>query len=127
MRAQGVDLTGCFRALSGAVRGDPEGARVHFADPEPFDAWSARWQARRGDGAGDPEVTATMMDRANPIYIPRNHLVEAALDAATGGDLEPFTALLGAVSRPYDERAGLEAFAQPAPASFGPYRTYCGT
>ena len=127
MQGQGVDLTGCFRALSGAVRGDPDGARAHFADPEPYDAWSARWQARRRDGGSDPDVTAATMDRANPIYIPRNHLVEAALDAATDGDLEPFTALLEAVSRPYDERPGLEAFAEPAPASFGPYRTYCGT
>ena len=127
MQAQGVDLTGCFRALSGAVRGDPDGARAHFTDPEPYEAWSTRWQAHRRDGGSDPDVTAATMDRANPIYIPRNHLVEAALDAATDGDLEPFTALLEAVSRPYDERPGLEAFAEPAPASFGPYRTYCGT
>jgi uncharacterized protein YdiU (UPF0061 family) len=29
------------------------------------------------------------MDRVNPVYIPRNHLVEGALAAATGGDLDP--------------------------------------
>ena len=29
------------------------------------------------------------MDRVNPVYIPRNHLVEEALAAATAGDLDP--------------------------------------
>ena len=42
-------------------------------------------------------------------------------------NLISFTRLLGVVSRPFDERPGLEGYAEPAPAAFGPYRTYCGT
>ena len=67
------------------------------------------------------------MDRVNPAYIPRNHKVEEALAAATAGDLGPFGALLDVLSQPFDERPGLEAFAAPAPSSFGAYRTFCGT
>ena len=67
------------------------------------------------------------MDRVNPVYIPRNHLVEEALDAATAGDLDPVERLLDAVTRPFEERPGLERYAAPAPESFGPYRTFCGT
>ena len=67
------------------------------------------------------------MDRVNPVYIPRNHQVEEALAAATAGDLEPFERLLDVLARPFDERPGLEAYAEPAPSSFGPYRTFCGT
>ena len=70
---------------------------------------------------------AAAMDRVNPIYIPRNHLVEEALAAATAGDLEPFDRLLDVLASPFDERPGLEAYAAPAPASFGRYRTFCGT
>ena len=70
---------------------------------------------------------AAAMDRVNPIYIPRNHLVEEALDAATAGDLAPFSRLLDAVTQPFDERPGFERYAEPAPDSFGRYRTYCGT
>ena len=69
----------------------------------------------------------TAMDRVNPIYIPRNHLVEEALTAATAGDLEPFERLVDVLAQPFDERPGLEAFAAPAPPSFGSYRTFCGT
>ena len=67
------------------------------------------------------------MDRVNPVYIPRNHLVEEALAAATDGDLEPFRRLLDVLARPYDERPGLEVYAAPAPVSSVPYRTFCGT
>ena len=67
------------------------------------------------------------MNRSNPIYIPRNHLVEEALAAATAGDLNPLRQLLAAVSAPYDERPGLERYALPAPEDFGEYRTFCGT
>ena len=54
------------------------------------------------------------MDRVNPVYIPRNHLVEEALAAATDGDLEPLERLLDAVTQPFDERPGLERYAAPA-------------
>ena len=67
------------------------------------------------------------MDRVNPIYIPRNHLVEEALTAATGDDLEPLSQLLEAVTNPYTQRAGLDRYASPAPDDFGTYRTFCGT
>ena len=67
------------------------------------------------------------MDRVNPVYVPRNHLVEEALAAATAGDLGPVERLLAAVTAPYEERPGLERCAQPAPEDFGVYTTYCGT
>jgi uncharacterized protein YdiU (UPF0061 family) len=67
------------------------------------------------------------MDRVNPVYVPRNHIVEAALAAATAGDLGPFQRLLEVLADPFVERSGLESYAVPAPPSFGSYRTYCGT
>jgi uncharacterized protein YdiU (UPF0061 family) len=121
----GVDVTTCYRALSSALRGDARPARGLFADPAAFDAWSARWRARL---SGDPHAIADAMERVNPVYIPRNHLVEEALDAATAGDLAPFARLVEVLAKPFDERPGLERYAAPAPASFGSgYRTFCGT
>jgi uncharacterized protein YdiU (UPF0061 family) len=67
------------------------------------------------------------MDRSNPIYIPRNHLVEEALTAATVGELGPLNQLLAAVTDPYVERPGLERYAAAAPEDFGKYQTFCGT
>jgi uncharacterized protein YdiU (UPF0061 family) len=63
----------------------------------------------------------------NPIYVPRNHLVEEALTAATAGDLRPFERLVDVVVEPFVERPGLERYAEPAPATFADYQTFCGT
>jgi uncharacterized protein YdiU (UPF0061 family) len=67
------------------------------------------------------------MDRVNPVYIPRNHLVEEALTAATAGDLAPFTELVEVLGHPYEQRPGLERYAEPAPAGCPPHVTFCGT
>ena len=96
-----------------------EPARGLFADLAGFDGWAARWAAERPDAAA--------MDLVNPIYIPRNHLVEEALAAATSGDLAPFEQLLVAIGAPYDPRPGLDRYAEPAPGDFGTYQTFCGT
>ena len=114
-----VDYTSFFRGLSRAARGDSEATRGRFINLAGIDGWLPRWQAL------DPDAEA--MDRSNPIYIPRNHLVEDALSAATAGDLDPLQQLLAAVSAPYDERPDFERYAAPAPEEFGDYRTFCGT
>jgi uncharacterized protein YdiU (UPF0061 family) len=114
-----VDHTSFYRLLGRAARGDVEPARGLFVDPVAFDGWLARWRALAPD--------ADAMDRVNPVYIPRNHLVEEALTAATAGDLDPLSRLLAAVTAPYDERPGRERYAEPAPEDFGDYRTFCGT
>ena len=114
-----VDYTSFFRHLGQAARGNSEPARGLFINLASFDDWMSRWKALSPD--------AESMDRANPIYIPRNHLVEEALTAATAGDLDPLARLLDAVTAPYDERPGLERYADPAPEDFGAYQTFCGT
>jgi uncharacterized protein YdiU (UPF0061 family) len=121
---QQVDWTQFFRALSSCARRNCEPARLLFAEPEAFDAWAGRWQALL---PADREAVAAAMDRVNPIYIPRNHLVERALTAATDGDLAPFERLLDILARPFDERPGLAEYAQGAPADASPHITYCGT
>jgi hypothetical protein len=53
--------------------------------------------------------------------------VEEALAAATAGERAPFLRLVDAVSRPYEERPGLEDHTGPAPVGCAPHVTYCGT
>ncbi len=112
----GADWTLTFHRLAEAATGDLSRLRPLFDDFTAMDAWLPRWQARGPDAA--------RMRRANPAVIPRNHRVEEALDAATAGDLAPFTALLAAVRAPFTPD---EAYMLPAPTGFGRYVTFCGT
>ena len=67
------------------------------------------------------------MRHVNPLYIPRNHLVEAAIKAAEAEDYGPFEALLTVLQNPFDERPGLEAYARPAEEHERVRATFCGT
>ena len=115
---QQVDFTGFFRALAAGT------ARQLFTDPIRFDAWAARREALLPE---DRVATAAAMDRVNPVYIPRNHKVEAALEAATAGRLDAFQRLVELVSHPFEQRPGGQDHAQPAPLGGAPHITYCGT
>ncbi|QCX27777.1 protein adenylyltransferase SelO [Nocardioides jishulii] len=120
LEASGVDFTTFFRDLASAARGDREPVRGATLELERLDAWLEKWLAHSPD--------ASAMDRVNPVHIPRNHLVEEALTAASAGDLAPFEALLAAVRQPYDPIPGEERFTQPAPAEFAAtFQTFCGT
>jgi uncharacterized protein YdiU (UPF0061 family) len=114
-----VDYTSFFRNLGQAARGNHRPARGMILDLPAYDAWAERWRALQPDPG--------LMDQVNPAYIPRNHLVEEALSAATGGDLGPFNRLVDVVRVPYQERTGLERYAEGAPEDFGSYQTFCGT
>jgi uncharacterized protein YdiU (UPF0061 family) len=127
MQEQKVDFTAGFRSLSAAVRADLAPARALFADAGPFEDWVLRWEALLPATDDDRAAVADGMDRVNPVYIPRNHLVEEALTAATAGDLAPFTELVEVLGHPYEQRPGLERYAEPATAGCPPHVTFCGT
>ncbi|WP_448851958.1 protein adenylyltransferase SelO [Corynebacterium sp. 335C] len=115
------DHTGTHRALADAAAGDDEPVLRHLGDghAERAAAWLERWRRHSPD--------ADALRSVNPVYVPRNHLVEGALDAAADGDLGPYRELVDVLRDPFTERPGLERYAQPAPPDFYPYRTFCGT
>ena len=115
---QAVDYTSFFRSLIAAAR-DHETPVPQLESDTVAATWMQQWRRLGPD--------AVQIERENPVYIPRNHLVEDALTAATADDLEPYERLLSAVTRPFDERPQLAGYADPAPDDFGAYRTFCGT
>ena len=116
LHQQQLDFTIFFRSLSA------------FVTPPGFDDWTLRWTQRIRDEERDLVDVATDMDSLNPIYIPRNHLVEEALAAASDDDdLAPLHRLLAAVTRPFEKRAGFDRYAEPDLTLAAGYQTFCGT
>ncbi len=108
MEEANADWTNTFRNLADGIGISEE--------------WSARWRARLAQEPAPLDLHAV-----NPLYIPRNHLVEAALTAATAGDYAPFEELLAVITSPYDRRPGLDRFAQPPLPEERVLATFCGT
>ena len=115
MAAEGADFTNTFRALA---EGRP--LAPAFAD------WIAAWEARSEREAAEPAERAALMRGASPAVIPRNHRIEAAIEAATAGDLAPFHALGAALARPFEPPQDA-ALAEPPRAEEEVLQTFCGT
>lgn len=125
MQDKQADYTNTFRDLGDALtQGKPDDELYQCGD---FDAWHQRWIDRQERDGQSLEDAQRLMQKTNPAAIPRNQMVEAALDAATQGDLAPFRAMLDALGAPYDDRAALKPYQSPPPADAPAYQTFCGT
>jgi serine/tyrosine/threonine adenylyltransferase len=125
-----ADFTLTFRRLSAAAL-DPAGdaeVRVLFAEPTAFDEWAARWRQRASE---EPQTAAerhAAMRAVNPAFIPRNHRVEAVIQAAmVKDDYAPFEELLAVLSKPFEDQPQFAAYAEPPQPDQRVLQTFCGT
>jgi serine/tyrosine/threonine adenylyltransferase len=124
-----ADFTLTFRGLTLAAQSGGEESRLRelFAGSTELDDWLRDWQRRL---ASDPQTVAERvagMRAVNPAFIPRNHRVQAALDAAERGDYGPFRKLEAILRRPYEEQPGVDEYGQPPRPSERVLQTFCGT
>ena len=141
LQAAEVDFTLFFRRLAGLVAGEtaldpapPMAFDDALADPvralapalyDPAKAgreaaglvdWFARYAARLATDPQPPSARRARMDAVNPLYVPRNWLLQQSIDAAEAGDTAELHALLRVLERPYDVQPGAERFAGRRPA-----------
>ncbi len=129
LRTQAIDFTLGFRALAQAADGNRERLGRLFGSHAGIEPWMTRWQARLAPSPLPAAQRARAMLRANPAYVARNHLVEAALSAVSEhDDFDPFERLLQVLAKPFEAQAGYDDLIDPAPAEISAnYRTFCGT
>jgi uncharacterized protein YdiU (UPF0061 family) len=124
MHKNTADFTLTFRALS---NGDGA-AREQFIDPTEFDAWFASYQARLVRDPQTPAARAKAMRAKNPAFIPRNHRVEQALNAAIGNNnFAPFEELNQVLQNPYEDQPAHTRYSTPPELNERVLHTFCGT
>ncbi len=130
MATNGLDFTGTFRALSEAAASPEHEAvlRSWFADPEAFEDWIVKWRRRLDEEVGDADNIRAFMFKTNPIFIPRNHLVEEAISAAENDDdFSPFETLLSVLAKPFEDQPSHSRYARPPTPDQIVHQTFCGT
>lgn len=131
MREIGCDYTLTLRALCDLADpdGSPEGRLgALYVLPETLTPWLTRWHERLASEPLSPAERARAMRAVNPIFIPRNYLVEEAIEAAVlEADFSAFHGLAEVLAEPFVYRSELERFArQPSPEQRSCV-TFCGT
>ena len=131
MAGNRADFTLTFHYLSTLEVDSPEqdgNVRTLFSDPQAFDHWAGQWRARlRREGSTDATRQARMQ-AVNPVYIPRNHRIEAAIRAAEDqGDFSVFHELHAVLQEPWQRQPGKDAYMLPPEPDEVVQQTFCGT
>ena len=121
-----ADFTLVFRHLSKALETGDDAAVIRlFKQPDAIASWLTNWRTRLQDLTKDDVLD--LMRRSNPIFIPRNHRIEEAIQAAYRGDYQPFHRLNDILQNPFTEQAGAVDYeSAPAPEEVV-QATFCGT
>jgi len=131
MHENHMDFTLTFRKLSDMVdektaSGGGVGSLVEL--PASFDDWLVRWQQRLGLHPIEAAKRQRAMYTANPVYIPRNHLVEEAISAAEKQqNFEPFNQLVDLLMNPFEFDPSRVRYATPPRPEQVVTQTFCGT
>jgi uncharacterized protein YdiU (UPF0061 family) len=125
-----ADFTLTFRRLSDAAfdpARDPA-VRQLFAEPTAYDDWALRWRRRTGEEPQDPAARRVAMRSVNPAFIPRNHRIEAVIEAAViRDDFTLFEELLAVLSKPYEDQPAYAGYTEPPEPHQRVLQTFCGT
>ena len=130
MQAGNADFTLCFHhlALDLTEPKNLENLRALFSKPDDFDLWMTKWQTRLTDETSTSAEQQTLMQAVNPVYIPRNHQVEAAIRAAENhNDFSKFDELHEVLQNPYQIQEGMQAYSLPPKPEEVVHQTFCGT
>lgn len=126
MTANAADFTLTFRHLSGALEsGDDSGVLLLFNQSATITQWLCDWRAHLRDC--DTEQAVDRMRRANPVFIPRNHRIEAAIKAADRGNFEPFHRLNDVLQTPFKSQPEFADYESPPAPDEIVQATFCGT
>lgn len=118
-----ADYTNTFLVLTF----DQPGESSLFQSEE-FSQWKSIWQARLKRQDESPKASHALMRNTNPGVIPRNHRVEAVLQAAVEeGDYNIFQQLLQMLSKPYAHLPEQAEYSKPPEPTSCRYKTFCGT
>ncbi len=102
--------------------------RQLFGNSELFDEWLIKWRQRLAVQVQSDEQRQTSMQSINPVYIPRNHQIEAAIRAAEDNhDFSVFHALHEVLQNPYEEQECKESYMRPPEPNEVVRQTFCGT
>ena len=116
-----ADYTNTFSALKSSKVSDESLFRS-----SKFNEWRKKWENRINYKCNRIQALR-LMEVQNPVVIPRNHLVESALENVIQGNKSQFDELLKLLSKPYDHESNLDNF-QTVPEGFDDcYKTFCGT
>lgn len=129
MAGEGADYSLTFRSLADYLCSPAERQflnEIHVL-PDALASWVTNWQALLDSKNIARQEARALMNSKNPACIPRNHQVEAAIQAAMQGDYSLFNRLADVLATPYEYSEAHRDLTLPPTPEEEVQRTFCGT
>ena len=123
------DYTLTFRYLSEIIKGKRDSSfKQQFLEHNQISNWLKEWKELIKDQDLAKKEIVLSMESSNPVFIPRNHLVERAIEAAVeNNDFSEMKTLLTILSKPYEEQSKYGEYMKPPKPQEVVLQTFCGT
>ena len=123
------DYTLTFRYLSEIIKGKRDSSfKQQFLEHNQISNWLKEWKELIKDQDLAKKEIFLSMESSNPVFIPRNHLVERAIEAAVeNNDFSEMKTLLTILSKPYEEQSKYGEYMKPPKPLEVVHQTFCGT
>ena len=129
MHQNGADFTLTFRSLSSAIKGNDDHFLKCFDNHEEPKDWLQKWKKLLKKEKGNiDENLVENLNSINPIYIPRNHMIERAIrEYQENNTHKIMDELLEVTANPFLDQKNKEGYALPAKEDEQVTQTFCGT
>ena len=126
LESESIDFTLSFTDLSKVLIKEKNFNDSVFSSVKNFEDWYQNWIRELTIKNTEIKKLAKDMNSINPCYIPRNHIIEKALNSATNNDMSEINKLLEIFKNPFEKQDISEDYLTPSNNEY-PYVTFCGT
>ncbi len=122
-----ADYTITFRNLSKVLFEDSDEFFNQFSEKKEINAWLNNWKQALKKEHKDLSNLTEKLNQVNPMYVPRNHQVQLAIDLAYENDFSKMLEMIEVFKNPFVEVAKYESYSQAPLENEKVRRTFCGT
>ena len=121
------DFTITFRSLSDILLNNSDNFLAQFHQKNEVSGWINNWRSALNLENKNVEEIISNLNNTNPMYIPRNHQVQKAIEESYLGNLKVLEEMLEVLKNPFQENVSLSHYSEAPSEQQRVTQTFCGT
>lgn len=121
------DFTITFRSLSDILLNNSDNFLAQFHQKNEVSGWINNWKSALNLENKNVGEIISNLNNTNPMYIPRNHQVQKAIEESYLGNLKVLEEMLEVLKNPFQENVSLSHYSEAPSEQQRVTQTFCGT
>ena len=121
------DFTITFRSLSDILLNNSDNFLAQFHQKDEVSGWINNWKSALNLENKNVGEIILNLNNTNPLYIPRNHQVQKAIEESYLGNFKVLEEMLDVLKNPFQENVSLSHYSEAPSEQQRVTQTFCGT